>query len=44
MHYPWLRPALDLKAPLITERAKVVEWMERIAARPAVQKGMQVPA
>jgi GST-like protein len=41
MHYPWLRPVLDLGAPMITGRQRVVEWMERIAARPAVKRGME---
>jgi GST-like protein len=44
MHYPWLQPLVFLKAPMITNRARVMAWMERIAKRPAVQKGMQVPA
>jgi GST-like protein len=43
MHYPWLRVPLDLKAPELSSRARVVAWMERIAARPAVARGMQVP-
>jgi GST-like protein len=44
MHYPWLVPLLALKAPQLLERKRVVAWMERIGKRPAVQKGMQVPA
>ena len=44
MHYPWLRPALDLKLPPIASRERVVAWMERIAKRPAVEKGMSIPA
>ena len=43
MHYPWMRPLLDFKAPQLMEQKRVVDWMERIAARPAVQKGMQIP-
>ncbi len=43
MHYPWLRVPLDLKAPELTRRPRVVAWMERIAARPAVARGMQLP-
>jgi len=43
MHYPWLRVPLDLKAPELSSRPLVVAWMERIAARPAVARGMQVP-
>ena len=41
MHYPWLAPVLALGAPMITGRKRVVEWMERIAARPAVKRGME---
>lgn len=40
MHYPWLHPVLALGVPMITERKRVVAWMERIAARPAVERGM----
>ncbi len=43
MHYPWLKVLLDLGAKEITEQKKVVAWLERIGARPAVQKGMKVP-
>jgi glutathione S-transferase len=41
MHYPWLRPVLDLGVPMITERLRVVDWMKRIEARPAVERGMK---
>ncbi len=44
MHYPWLRPAYDLKAPMLLEQKRVVAWLERIAERPAVERGMAVPA
>src|SRR5262249_44724325 len=44
MHYPWLAPLYGLKAPPLMEQPMVVAWVERIAARPAVQRGMQVPA
>jgi glutathione S-transferase len=43
MHYAWLKVMLDLEAKEITERKRVVEWMERIGARPAVQRGMKIP-
>ena len=43
MHYPWMQPMLGLKAPAVMKRERVVQWLERIAARPAVQKGMAVP-
>jgi GSH-dependent disulfide-bond oxidoreductase len=43
MHYPWLKLMLDLGAKEITEQKRVVAWLERIGARPAVQRGMKVP-
>jgi GST-like protein len=43
MHYPWLQPLYALKAPPLLENERVLAWVERIAARPAVQRGMQVP-
>ncbi len=42
MHYPWLQPVKALGAPQMTSRPRVVEWMERIAQRPAVQRGFEV--
>jgi GST-like protein len=43
MHYPWLRFPLDLKFPDLIKLPRVVAWLERIAARPAVAKGMAIP-
>ena len=43
MHYPWLRFPLDLKFPELIKLPRVVAWLERIAARPAVKRGMEVP-
>jgi GST-like protein len=43
MHYPWLKVLLDLGAKEITEQKRVVEWLQRIGARPAVQRGMTIP-
>jgi GST-like protein len=43
MHFPWLQPLHWLKAPPLMEQANVVAWVERIAERPAVQRGMKVP-
>jgi GST-like protein len=43
MHYPWLKPLWDLGGAGIKELPRVVAWMERTAARPAVVKGMAVP-
>jgi GST-like protein len=44
MHYPWLRAVYDLKMPDLLKQKNAVAWIERIAARPAVEKGMAVPA
>ncbi len=44
MHYPWLKVALDLKGPDLLALPRVVAWLERIGARPAVVRGMAVPA
>ena len=44
MHYPWLQAMLAMKAPMLTELPRVVSWLERIGGRPAVQRGMKVPA
>ena len=43
MHYPWMKPVLDLKMPPLLDKPRVVAWMERIGERPAVQRGMLVP-
>ncbi|MDH3685652.1 MAG: glutathione S-transferase family protein [Myxococcales bacterium] len=43
MHYPWLSIPLQLGFPPLVAEKKVVEWIERIGARPAVAKGMVVP-
>lgn len=44
MHYPWLRIALNLGMPAIVEKQRVVDWLERIGKRPAVEKGMLIPS
>ena len=44
MHFPWLRLAQSIGAPWITSRPRLVDWLDRIAARPAVRRGMDVPA
>jgi len=44
MHYPWLHPLQGLRAPMLTEQPRVVAWLDRIGARPAVQRGMKVPS
>lgn len=43
MHFPWLKIMQNLGAEVITGRPRVVAWLDRIDARPAVQKGMAVP-
>ena len=43
MHFGWLGMALDLKLPLLMKHERVVAWLNRIAERPAVVRGMQVP-
>jgi glutathione S-transferase len=43
MHCPWLKLLLDFGAKEMTERRRVVAWLERIAARPAVARGMKIP-
>jgi GST-like protein len=44
MHYPWLALVRALKAPMLLERERVLGWVDRIGERPAVQRGMAVPA
>ncbi len=44
MHYPWLQPLYGLKAPDLLALPRVTAWLDRIAARPAVQRGMKVPS
>jgi GST-like protein len=44
MHYPWLQPLLGFRAPMLMEQPRVAAWLERIGARPAVQRGMKVPS
>ena len=43
MHFPWLRIAQNIGADWITNRPRLVDWLDRIAARPAVERGMAVP-
>jgi GST-like protein len=44
MHFPWLDLPRRLDMPLITSRPKLNAWLERIAERPAVIRGMAVPS
>jgi len=45
--YPWVRGFLDLAKDALPEEVRSLEatavWMENIAARPAVSKGMAIP-
>ena len=43
MHFPWLQIAQAIGAPWVVERPRVVAWLDRIAARDAVGRGMAVP-
>ncbi len=43
MHFPWLRIAQSIGAEWVVGRPRVVDWLDRIAARPAVERGMAVP-
>jgi GST-like protein len=43
MHFPWLRIAQNIGVPWISQRERVAAWLDRIAERPAVIKGMAVP-
>ncbi len=43
MHYPWLKLPLDMRAPDLVALPRVVEWLERIGKRPAVERGMSIP-
>jgi len=44
MHFPWLRFPLDLGFPGLVKHDKVVAWLERIRARPAVGRGLAIPS
>jgi GST-like protein len=43
MHYPWLSAMQGLRAPQLLALPRVVAWLERIGARPAVKRGMEIP-
>jgi GST-like protein len=43
MHFPWLQIMKNLGAREVLDFPRVVEWLDRTAARPAVAKGMAVP-
>lgn len=45
--YPWVKAAFPLIAPakadVVGEAANVKRWLDTVGARPAVQRGMEVP-
>ncbi|MBX3447383.1 MAG: glutathione S-transferase N-terminal domain-containing protein [Parvibaculaceae bacterium] len=45
--YPWVKAAFPLIAPakadVVGEAANVKRWLDAVGARPAVQRGMEVP-
>ena len=43
MHFPWLQIMKNLGSREILDLERVSNWLARIEARPAVQKGMAVP-
>ncbi len=40
MHYPWLRYGLNSDFPILDGKPRTVDWLHRIAERPAVKRGM----
>ena len=44
MHFPWLRVVQNLGPRELVDFPRVVAWLDRIAERPAVQRGMAVPS
>ena len=44
MTYPWIKAAYDAQAGLVTPFKSLMPWLERVGARPAVQRGMAVPS
>ena len=43
MHFPWLQIMKNLGSKELLASKRVCEWLERIAARPAVAQGMAIP-
>ena len=41
MHYPWLRAGQDMGFPALLGKPRIPQWLNRIADRPAVVRGMQ---
>lgn len=40
MHFPWLKIAMERQFPQLIEKPRITDWIERIARRPAVTRGM----
>jgi glutathione S-transferase len=40
MHYPWLKPGIDMGFAALVEKPNIVAWLRRIGEREAVQTGM----
>lgn len=40
--YPWVAAMRD-RVPALSDRKHVAAWLDRVGARPAVQKGMAIP-
>jgi GST-like protein len=43
MTYPWIKAAEDAQAEFVEPYVNLREWMGKVAARPAVVRGMAVP-
>jgi glutathione S-transferase len=43
MHFPWLRIAQNIGAEFVTGRPRIVDWLDRIATLPPVERGMAIP-
>ena len=44
MHYPWILIARNAKLDCLDNRPLIGAWLDRVGARPAVQRGMLVPS
>ena len=44
MHFPWLRIVQNIGSRELLDFPRVVAWLDRIAERPAVERGMAVPS
>jgi GST-like protein len=44
MHFPWLRVVQNIGSKELLGFPRIVAWLDRIAARPAVERGMAIPS